>query len=139
MNKTVIILLLIFTFTFSFYLSGMFCETKNVMPEDKPIPADINAIPIVQVTARAFCEYGIDSNGNDYGPGYVIISTESSIPLYSNLDIDIYGSCQVVAVSPYLAKDEVLVWKQSPSEVKAFDQQTAWVRVLGEGERYDGR
>ena len=90
---------------------------------------------IIQVTATAFNEYGHDTNGIDYGPGYVITSTESEIPLYSLLDIDIYGPCQAVGVSPYLTKDEVKLWYNGTSKVTMFGTQTAYVRVLEKGDR----
>ena len=89
---------------------------------------------IIKVTATAFNEYGHDPNGIDYGPGYVIISTESEIPLYSLLDIDVYGPCQAIATSDKLAKDEVKLWYNAPSDIPLFGTQTAYVRVLGKGD-----
>ena len=90
---------------------------------------------IIKVKATAFNEYGHDANGIDYGPGYVIISGQSEIPLYSLLDIDIYGPCQAVGVSPYLTKDEVKLWYNGTSKVTMFGTQTAYVRVLEKGDR----
>ena len=89
---------------------------------------------IIKVKATAFNEYGHDANGIDYGPGYVIISTESDIPLYSLLDIDVYGECQALATSDKLAKDEILLWYNSPSDIPLFGEQPAYARILGKGD-----
>jgi 3D (Asp-Asp-Asp) domain-containing protein len=111
-------------------LTGAFITLLNADKIDsEPEPQ------IIKVTATAFNIYGHDPNGIDYGPGYVIISTESEIPLYSLLDIDIYGPCQAVGVSPYLTKDEVKLWYNGTSKVTMFGTQTAYVRVLEKGDR----
>jgi 3D (Asp-Asp-Asp) domain-containing protein len=96
-------------------------------PEPQPQP--------IKVTATAFCQYGQDETGIDFGPGYCIISDQSEIPLYSLLDIDIYGECQAVAKSDKLAKDEVKLWYNAPSKVPMFGTQTAYVRIIGEGDK----
>jgi len=103
-------------------------KIDGVQPTTPPEPQ------IIKVTATAFCEYGHDTNGIDYGPGYVIISTESEIPLYSLLDVDVHGPCQAVAMSDKLAKDEVRLWYNAPSDIPLFGTQTAYVRVLGKGD-----
>jgi len=100
-----------------------------------PEPPQQEQVEIIKVTATAFNEYGRDSNGIDYGPGYVIISTESEIPLYSLLDIDIYGPCQAIATSDKLAKDEIKLWYNAPSDIPMFGTQTAYVRVLEKGDK----
>ena len=115
-----------------------FITLSNADKIDDTLPAIESPAPepqIIKVTATAFNEYGHDANGIDYGPGYVIISTESEIPLYSLLDIDIYGPCQAVGVSPYLTKDEVKLWYNGTSKVTMFGTQTAYVRVLEKGDR----
>ncbi len=91
-------------------------------------------VQIIKVQASAFNIYGHDANGIDYGPGYVIISTESEIPLYSLIDIDICGECQALGVSPYLAKDEIQIWYNAPSDIPLFGTQTAYVRIIGKGD-----
>ena len=73
------------------------------------VPPEPPQEQIIKVTATAFNIYGHDANGIDYGPGYVIISTESEIPLYSLLDIDICGEAQALGVSDRLAKDEIKI------------------------------
>lgn len=87
-------------------------DLKSALPEDKPVPPA--EVQIIQVTARAFCEYGFDAKGNDYGPGYVIVSDKGEIPPGSYLDIDLCGQAQVMAVS---------------DNVPLFGVQEAWVRV----------
>ena len=66
--------------------------------QETPAPAE----QIIICRAEAFNVYGHDANGVDYGPGYVIISDQSDIPLYSLLEIDQYGEGQVLAVSAEL-------------------------------------
>ena len=113
-------------------LAGAFITLPNAEKIDsKPVEPQI-----IKVTATAFNIYGHDPNGIDYGPGYVIISTESEIPLYSLLDIDVRGECQALGVSPYLAKDEIKIWYNAPSDIPLFGTQTAYVRILGEGDKY---
>jgi len=102
-------------------------------------PPEPQQVQIIKVRATAFNEYGHDSNGIDYGPGYVIISSQSEIPIYSLLDIDVYGPCQAVATSDRLAKDEIQLWYNAPSKVPMFGQQEAFVRVLEEGDRPETR
>jgi len=85
---------------------------------------------IIKLTATAFNIYGHDEMNIDYGPGYCIISSQSAIPLYSLMDVDIYGECQALAVSPYLAKDEILLWYNAPSKIAMFGTQTAYARIL---------
>ena len=102
----------------------------GVQPTTPPEPQ----IQIIKVTATAFNEYGHDANGIDYGPGYVIISSQSEIPLYSLIDIDICGECQALGVSPYLAKDEIQIWYNAPSDIPLFGTQTAYVRIIGKGD-----
>jgi len=96
-------------------------------------------VQIVKVRATAFCQYGYDSNGIDYGPGYVIISSQSEIPLYSLLDIDIYGEAQAIGVSDELAKDEIELWYNAPSKIPMFGEQEAYVRVLEKGDKPEMR
>ncbi|MFA7171560.1 MAG: hypothetical protein WC180_06225, partial [Candidatus Paceibacterota bacterium] len=99
-------------------LTGAYITLSNADKIDsKPINPPEQQVQIIKVKATAFNIYGHDVNGIDYGPGYVIISTESEIPLYSLLDIDIYGPCQAVGVSPYLTKDEVKLWYNGTSKV----------------------
>jgi len=110
-------------------LTGAFITLLNADKIDsEPEPQ------IIKVTATAFNIYGHDPNGIDYGPGYVIISTESEIPLYSLLDIDIYGPCQAIAMSDKLAKDEVKLWYNAPSDIPLFGTQTTYVRIMGKGD-----
>ena len=106
-------------------------KIDGVQPTTPPEPQ----VQIIKVTATAFNEYGHDANGIDYGPGYVIISSQSEIPLYSLIDIDICGECQALGVSPYLAKDEIQIWYNAPSDIPLFGTQTAYVRVLGKGDK----
>jgi len=103
-------------------------------PQDKLIPAEPQ-LQIIQVVARGFCDYGHDMAGNEYGTGYVIVSAHGPIPLGSYLDIDLFGEAQVMTTATSLAANEILVWMQSPSEAKAFGEQTAWVRIVEERER----
>ena len=100
-----------------------------------PEPPQQEQVEIIKVTATAFNEYGYDPNGIDYGPGYVIISTESEIPLYSLLDVDVRGECQALGISPYLAKDEIKIWYNAPSDIPMFGTQTAYVRILEKGDK----
>ena len=85
--------------------------------------------------ATAFNAYGHDANGIDYGPGYVIISDKSEIPLYSLLEIDQYGEGQALAVSAELAKDEIQLWYNAPSKVGMFGRQTVKVITKGVGDK----
>jgi hypothetical protein len=103
-------------------------------PITKAIEPQVIEPLIIKVYARAFNAYGNDINGVDYGPGYVVISDKSEIPIYSLLDIDIYGECQAIGVSNKLAKDEIRLWYNSPSKVMLFEPQMAFVRVLGMGD-----
>ena len=125
--------LVIFMWALTVYVIIAFNKPDNKPPTSNP--PEPPQIQIIKVKATAFNIYGHDSNGIDYGPGYVIISTESEIPLYSLLDIDIYGPCQAVGVSPYLTKDEVKLWYNGTSKVTMFGTQTAYVRVLEKGDR----
>lgn len=128
---------LVYLISFPVAVIILFCMMLGeykALPEDKP--ADINDVPIAQVTARAFNEYGTDANGIAYWHGYVVVSSQSEIPINALLDIDVYGEAQVMAKSSNLAKDEVLLWYQAPSDVENFGQQTAWVRIVGMGENY---
>ena len=100
-----------------------------------PEPPQQEQVEIIKVTATAFNEYGHDANGIDYGPGYCIISSQSEIPLYSLLDIDVYGPCQAIATSDKLAKDEIKLWYNAPSDIPMFGTQTAYVRVLEKGDK----
>ena len=86
------------------------------------------------MTATAFCEYGFDSDGIDYGPGYCIISDKSEIPLYSLLEIDQYGQAQAVASSAELAPNEIRLWYNAPSKVEMFGRQTVQVKVFEKGD-----
>jgi len=134
MRKTIaIIALIIVTWTLAFLVIS-----TAVKPIDKPSKLTPTPLPqqvqIIKVQATAFNIYGHDANGIDYGPGYVIISTESDIPLYSLLDIDIYGPCQAIATSDKLAKDEIKLWYNAPSDIPLFGTQTAYVRVIEKGD-----
>jgi len=133
MNRKLIaiIALVIVTWTLAFIVLS-----TAIKPISKPsgLPQPEQQVQIIKVAATAFNEYGHDANGIDYGPGYVIISTESEMPLYSLLDIDVYGPCQAVATSNKLAKDEVKLWYNAPSKVKMFGEQEAYVRVLEKGD-----
>ena len=84
--------------------------------------------------ATAFCEYGWDNDGLDYGPGYCIISDKSEIPLYSLLEIDQYGQAQAVASSAELAPNEIRLWYNAPSKVEMFGRQTVQVKVYEKGD-----
>jgi 3D (Asp-Asp-Asp) domain-containing protein len=90
---------------------------------------------VITCQATAFNAYGTDSNGIDYGPGYVIVSSYSDIPLYSLLEIDQYGEGQVMSKSVGLEKHEIMVWYNAPSKIDMFGRQTVQVRVLGDGDR----
>jgi len=87
------------------------------------------------MTAPAFCEYGWDDNGIDYGPGYCIISNQSEIPLYSLLVIDQYGEGQALAESAELAPDEIQVWYNAESKIPMFGRQEVKVKIEGVGDR----
>jgi 3D (Asp-Asp-Asp) domain-containing protein len=136
MNKMKLILLAIFPGLAILILGLMVYNVKTNPTEVKPItaPTSINDVQIVKVQATAFCEYGVDENGLDYGPGYVIVSAQGEIPLYSLLDIDIYGEAQAVAVSNKLAPNEIRMWYNAPSKVLLFEPGTAYVRILGIGD-----
>ena len=133
MTKTKAVYLISFPVCIIVLLSLMLGEYA-AFPQDKPIPAEPQP-HIIQVVARGFCDYGWDKAGNEYGTGYVIVSAHGPIPLGSYLDIDLFGEAQAMTTTTSLAANEILVWMQSPSEVKAFGEQTAWVRILGEGEK----
>jgi len=115
----------------------LICADKidSESPAKPPIPQQVQ---IIKVQATAFNEYGYDANGIDYGPGYVVISSQSEIPLYSLLDIDVYGEAQAIGVSDKLAKDEVKLWYNAPSKIPMFGEQTAYVRVLEKGDMPHG-
>jgi 3D (Asp-Asp-Asp) domain-containing protein len=135
MKKMKLILLVIFPGLALILFLMMIVRTT--VPEDKPLEVveTINNVPIVKVQAAAFCEYGVDSKGLDYGPGYCIVSAQGEIPLYSLLDVDIYGEAQAVATSDKLAPDQIRLWYNAPSKVLMFEPQMAFVRVLGMGDR----
>jgi 3D (Asp-Asp-Asp) domain-containing protein len=109
-------------------------KTDSEPPTVKP-PEPPQQVQIIKVKATAFNEYGYDSNGIDYGPGYCIISNQSEIPLYSLLAIDIYGEAQAIGVSNKMAKDEIKLWYNAPSKIPMFGEQTAYVRILGKGDK----
>jgi len=135
MNRNIkaMLALIIFMWALTIYVVVAFNRPDSETPViTSPEPPQVQ---IIKVTAQAFNEYGHDANGIDYGPGYVIISTESEIPLYSLLDIDVYGPCQAIATSDKLAKDEIKLWYNAPSDIPMFGTQTAYVRVLEEGDR----
>ena len=137
MTKTKIIYLISFPVCVIILLFMMLGEFNRALPVDKPVPVEtVNDVQIVQVTARAFNLYGTDANGIAYWHGYVVVSSKGEIRLGDYLDIDKYGPCQAMAVSDKLASNEVLLWYNSPSDVRNFGVQQAWARVLGEGERH---
>jgi len=104
--------------------------------DDKPVrPAIKPSEQIATMQAAAFCSYGWDENGIDYGPGYVIVSSYCDIPLYSLLNIDQYGEAQVIRKSEGLEKNEILVWYNAPSKVDMFGQQTVKVKIRGKGDK----
>jgi len=118
-------------------LTGTLMSLSNADRIDgvQPVSPPEHQVQIIKVQASAFNLYGHDANGIDYGPGYVIISDQSEIPLYNLLDIDLYGPCQAVATSDELAKDEVKLWYKSPSSVRLFGEQVGYARVLEMGDR----
>ena len=130
LTKTKIVYLISFPAVVIILLSLMLGEYA-AFPQDKPIPAEPQP-HIIQVVARGFCDYGWDKAGNEYGLGYVIVSDKGEIPLGAYLDIDLFGEAQAMTTTTSLAANEILVWMQSPSEVKAFGEQTAWVRIVEE-------
>ena len=135
MNRNIkaMLALVIFMWALTIYVVVAFNRPDSETPViTSPEPPQVQ---IIKVTAQAFNEYGHDANGIDYGPGYVIVSSQSEIPLYSLLDIDLYGPCQAVATSDELAKDEVKLWYNSPSDVRLFGTQDAYVRVLEKGDK----
>jgi len=103
--------------------------------DDRPVPAIAQqSKQILTMQAMAFCSYGWDANGIDYGPGYVVVSSYSDIPLYSLLEIDQYGEGQVISVSEGLATNEILVWYNAPSKIEMFGRQTVKVKVMEKGD-----
>ena len=134
MTKTKIVYLISFPTAIIILLFMLLGEYNKVLPEDKPIPAEPQP-HIIQVVARGFCDYGWDKAGNEYGTGYVIVSAHGAIPLGSYLDIDLFGEAQAMTTTTSLAESEILVWMQSPSEAKAFGEQTAGVRIVEVGGR----
>ena len=134
MNRNIkaMLALIIFMWALTIYVVIAFNKPDNKSPTSNP--PEPQQVQIIKVKATAFNLYGHDANGIDYGPGYVIISGQSEIPLYSLLDIDLYGPCQAVATSDELAKDEVKLWYKSPSDVRLFGTQDAYVRVLEKGD-----
>ena len=118
-------------------LTGTLMSLSNADRIDgvQPVSPPEQQVQIIKVQASAFNLYGHDANGIDYGPGYVIISGQSEIPLYSLLDIDVYGPCQAIATSDKLAKDEIKLWYNAPSDIPMFGTQTAYVRVLEKGDK----
>ena len=134
MNRNIkaMLALIIFMWALTIYVVVAFNRPDSETPViTSPEPPQVQ---IIKVTAQAFNEYGHDANGIDYGPGYVIISTESEIPLYSLLDIDVYGEAQAVATSNELAPDEIKIWYNAPSKVPMFGEQIAQVKILGKGD-----
>lgn len=104
--------------------------------DDKPItPVVEQKEQTLTMQAMAFCFYGWDDNGIDYGPGYCIVSSYSDIPLYSLLKIDQYGEGQVLAKSEGLEEHEILVWYNAPSKVDMFGQQEVKVKIKREGDK----
>lgn len=99
--------------------------------QEMPAPAE----QIIICRAEAFNVYGHDANGIDYGPGYVIISDKSEIPLYSLLEIDQYGEGQAIGISSELDKDEIRLWYNAPSKVPMFGRQTVQVKIKEKGDR----
>jgi 3D (Asp-Asp-Asp) domain-containing protein len=115
-------------------MSKPIIEPPTVAPPEPP------QVQIIKVKATAFNIYGHDSNGIDYGPGYMIVSSQSEIPLYSLLDIDIYGEAQAIGVSDKLAKDEIKLWYNAPSKIPMFGEQEANVKILEKGDKpHDNR
>ena len=135
MNRNIkaILALIIFMWALTIYVIIAFNKPDNKPPTSNP--PEPQQVQIIKVKATAFNIYGHDVNGIDYGPGYVIISTESDIPLYSLLDIDVCGECQALGMSPYLAKDEIKIWYNAPSDIPLFGTQTAYVRVIEKGDK----
>jgi 3D (Asp-Asp-Asp) domain-containing protein len=113
-----------------FYADEIDAQSVEIKQE-MPAPAE----QIIVCRAEAFNAYGHDANGVDYGPGYVIISDKSEIPLYSLLDIDQYGEGQAVASSAELTKDEIRLWYNAPSKVPMFGRQTVKVITKGVGDK----
>lgn len=99
--------------------------------QETPAPAE----QIIICRAEAFNVYGHDANGIDYGPGYVIISDKSEIPLYSLLEIDQYGEGQAIGISDELDTDEIRLWYNAPSKVPMFGRQTVQVKTKERGDR----
>ena len=132
--RTKIILLIVFP-GISLLLFFLMLSNQPALPEEPPAAPPVPEVQIVKVQATAFCEYGHDANGIDYGPGYCIISTRGEIPLYLLLAVDIYGEAQAVAVSDQMSPNEIKIWYNAPSKIPMFGEQTAYVRVLGAGDK----
>ena len=134
MNRNLKAMLILVIIMWIIVITAIVAMNKPII-EPPAKPPEPQQVQIIKVKATAFNIYGHDSNGIDYGPGYVIVSSQSEIPLYGLLDIDIYGPCQAIAKSDKLEKDEVQLWYNSPSDVRLFGEQEAWVRVLEMGDR----
>jgi len=130
MNRNLKAMLILVIIMWIIVISATITMNKPTASQPAPEPQP----QIIQVTATAFCQYGHDKNGIDYGPGYVIISSQSEIPLYSLLDVDVCGECQALGISDKLAKDEIKIWYNAPSDIPLFGTQTAYVRILGKGD-----
>lgn len=112
-----------------------YADEIDAQPVEAQQETPASAEQIIICQAEAFNAYGHDANGVDYGPGYVIISDQSDIPLYSLLEIDQYGEGQAVSSSAELAKDEIRLWYNAPSKVPMFGRQTVQVKVKEEGDK----
>lgn len=112
-----------------------YADEIDAQPVEVQQETPASAEHIITCQAEAFNAYGHDANGVDYGPGYVIISDQSEIPLYSLLEIDQYGEGQAIGISSELAKDEIRLWYNAPSKVPMFGRQTVQVTVKGEGDK----
>jgi 3D (Asp-Asp-Asp) domain-containing protein len=121
----IIITLLLAAYAVIFYARSGDAET---------MPKSIPAGKTLTMQATAFCEYGWDKDGLDYGPGYCIVSSKGEIPPYSLLEINQYGEAQAVAVSDELTPDEIQLWYNAPSDVPMFGQQEVKVKIKGKGD-----
>lgn len=88
---------------------------------------------IISCQVSGFCNYGWSANGYDFGPGLTIVDP-AIIPIGSNLYIQGYGEAQAIETSPDVKGNQIKVWFQSPSQVRAFGTQTRIVKLM-EGKR----
>jgi len=134
--KPTILILILLIITAYFVLANAEKMDETALKADLEVTVSLpEPCETRTLQATAFNAYGWDENGIDYGPGYVIISDKSDIPLYSLLEIDQYGEGQAVASSAELDTDEIRLWYNAPSKVPMFGRQTVQVKVKEEGDK----